>query len=111
MTLKQLQSIKRIIKIIGLKNTNPKAILVVKSLLNKNTNGKERKDDSFYYRSTIRSLLYLAGYTRPNILMVVYQAAKFLNDLKVSHNTAVKRISKYLLSNKDKGLICKLYIN
>ena len=59
----------------------------------------------------IGSLLYLTGCTRPDISIAVYQAAKFLNDLKASHDTAVKRIEKYSLGTEDKGLIYKLDIS
>ena len=38
--------------------------------------------------------------------MTVHWIAKFLNDLKVCYDIAVKRISKYLLSIEYKGLIC-----
>ena len=97
--LRQTQLIKRI------SDTNSRATLVVKLLLNKNSNGKERKDDSFHYRSVIGSLSYLAGCTRPDISIAVYQVAKFSNEPKVSHNTSIKRISKYLLGTEDKELI------
>ena len=60
MTLKQSQLIKRIIELMGLKDTNPKATLVVKPLLNKNTNGKDRDKNSFHYCLIIESLSYLA---------------------------------------------------
>ena len=42
MTLKQSQLTKRIIGLMGLKDVNPKATPVVKPLLNKNTDGKDR---------------------------------------------------------------------
>jgi len=107
MTLRQPQLIKRIIELLGISDANLKATPVVKPLLNKNTNGKERKDDSFHYRSAIGSLSYLAGCTRSDISMAVHQVAKFSNDPKASHDIAVKRIGKYLLGTYDKGLIYK----
>ena len=36
--------------------------------------------------------------------MAVHQVATFSNNPKASHNAAVKRIGKYLLSTEDKGL-------
>ena len=63
MTLKQPQLMKRIIEILGLKDSNPKATPVVKPLLNKNSNSKDRNEDSFHYRSAIGPLSYLAGCT------------------------------------------------
>ena len=105
MTLKQPQLIKRIIELLRLTDANPKGTPVVKPLLNKNADGKERNEDSFHYRSVVGSLSYVAGCTRPDISMAVHQAAKFSNDPKVSYDTAVKRIGKYLLGSLDKGLI------
>lgn len=103
--MKQPQLIKKIIELLNLTEANPKGTPVVKPLLNKNTDGKERNEDSFHYRSIIGSLSYVAGCTRPDISMAVHQAAKFSNCPKASHGTAVKRIGKYLLGSMDKGLI------
>ena len=66
MTLKQPQLIKRIIETLGLTDANPKKTPVVKPLLNKNADGKERNEDSFHHRSVVGSLSYVAGCTRPD---------------------------------------------
>ena len=50
---------------------------------------------------------YLQGTTQPDISMATHQCARFYNDPKLSHDRAVKRIVKYLLDTKDKGLIFK----
>ena len=39
--------------------------------------------------------------------MAVHQCARFNNDPKLSHERAVKRIVRYLLDTKDKGLVFK----
>ena len=39
--------------------------------------------------------------------MAVHQVFKFSNNPKASHDTAVKRIGKYLLGIEDKGLTCE----
>ena len=110
MTLKQQQLMKRIKEILRIKDSNPKATLVVKLLLNKNSNGKDRNKDGFYYRLAIGSLPYLAGYTRPDISMAVHQVAKFLNNPKACHDIAIKRIGKYILGTLNKSLIYRLNI-
>ena len=107
MTLKQPQLIKRIIELLGLNDANPKATLVVKPLLNKNTDRKDIDKNSFYYRSIIGSLLCLAGCTRPDISMAMHQAAKFSNNPKASCDAAAKRIDKYSPGSEDKELACK----
>ena len=53
MTLKQPQLTKRTIKLLGSKYSNPKATSVVKSLISKHANGKEKSDESFQYRSVL----------------------------------------------------------
>jgi hypothetical protein len=55
----------------------------------------------------------------PNIAFAVSQAARFSNDPKQSHASAVKTIVRYLVGTKDKGTIVtptkkldiKLYVN
>ena len=94
MTLKHPRLTKMIIEVLDLKDVNPKATLVVKPLLNKNANGKERNDDSFHSGSAIGSLSCLAGCTRPDDSMAVHQATKCSTDPKASHDTDLKRIGK-----------------
>ena len=79
----------------------------MKPLLNKNISRKDRDENSFYYHLIIGSLSYLAGCIRLDIPTAVYHTAKFLNNPKVSYNTAIKRIEKYLLGLEDKVLIYK----
>ena len=105
MTLKQPQLIKRIIELLKLTEANLKETQVVKLLLNKNNDSKEIKKDSFHYRSVVGLLSCVAGCTRLDTLIAVHQAIIFSNNLKVSYDTAVKRIGKYLLGFLDKGLM------
>ena len=48
------------------------------------------------YASVIGMLLYLESNTRPNISFDVNQCAQFTHNTKTSHETAVKRICRYL---------------
>ena len=48
---------------------------------------------------------YLQGTTRPDLSMATHQCARFNNDPKLSHERAVKRIVRYLLDTRDKGII------
>jgi Reverse transcriptase (RNA-dependent DNA polymerase) len=62
-------------------------------------------DEKWHYRSIIGKLNFLEKSTRPDIAFAVHQCARFCTDPKESHASAVKRIGKYLLATKDKGVI------
>ncbi len=79
---------------------------VVKPLLHRDSEGEPRRA-SWKYRSIIGMMNYLLQSTRPEIAMAVHQCARFCNDPKLSHERAVKRIARYLLGTKDKGIICQ----
>ena len=75
-------------------------------LLHKDLNGEERLQE-WHYRSAIGGLSYLQAMNRPDLTMAVQQCARFCNEPKKSHEEAVKRICRYLLKTKDKGLIMR----
>jgi hypothetical protein len=60
---------------------------------------------AFDYRQVVGKLLYLEKSTRPDIACAVHQCARFCTAPKAKHAEAVKRIGRYLLGTKDKGLI------
>ena len=49
-------------------------------------------------------LTYLQGTTRPDISTAVHQCARFSQNPKLSHERAVKRIGRYLLETKERGI-------
>jgi len=59
------------------------------------------------YPSVIGMLLYLSTNTRPDIAFAVSQVARFTHDPKLSHDTAVKMIVRYLKGTMTKGTIVK----
>ena len=59
------------------------------------------------YRSVVGSLSYLQAMVRPDLTMAVQQCARFCNNPQQQHATAVKRICRYLLKTKDRGLIMR----
>jgi len=61
--------------------------------------------ESWNYRSVIGKLNFLEKSTRCDLSYSVHQCARFAADPKQLHATAVKRIVKYLLATRDKGLI------
>ena len=98
--------IQRIIDLLGVEgesvyNTRPTP--VTKPLLHKDSMGEVRKH-KWNYRKAIGMLTYLQGTTRPDIAMAVHQCARFSIDPRLSHERAVKRIARYLLGNKTRGI-------
>ena len=59
----------------------------------------------FHYCSVIGKLNFLEKSTRPDISVSIHQCARFSESPKKSHPEAVKRIGRYLLATRDKGLI------
>jgi hypothetical protein len=98
--------IERITAFLGIDKgrTNEQETPVGKPLLNKDLNGVPRKY-TWEYRGAIGMLTYLTGSVRPDIAMAVHQCARFSVNPMRSHEQAVMRIGRYLLSSKDKGMI------
>jgi hypothetical protein len=65
----------------------------------------DQKD--FVHRYVIGKLLYLEKSARPDISCAVHQCARHCANPKIQHTAAVKRIGRYLLGAKDKGLIMR----
>jgi len=61
--------------------------------------------ESWNYAAAVGMLLYLASNTRPDIQFAVCQVARFSHAPRDVHAQAVKRIARYLLGTKDKGII------
>ena len=104
--LTQPQLIDSIIKDLHLQasSNGKKTPSVTTSLLHKDTDGPEMTPD-FHYRSVIGKLNFLEKSTRPDISISVHQCARFSENPRKSHADAVKRIGRYLLHTRDKGLI------
>jgi Reverse transcriptase (RNA-dependent DNA polymerase) len=97
--------IERIIKALGLEQATTRETPAEHGALGSDKDG-ESGELMFNYKSVIGMLGYL-DHTRPDIKFAVSQCARFSNDPKKSHEVAVKRIGRYLLGTKMKGLILK----
>lgn len=62
-------------------------------------------DCNFDYRAATGKLLFLEKSTRPDIAFAVHQCARFSAHPKQSHGRAIKRIGRYLVGTKDRGLV------
>jgi hypothetical protein len=63
--------------------------------------------ESFNYRSVVGMMQYLSSNSRPEIGFAVNQCARFVQNPTAKHGEALKRIGRYLLSTKKKGMIMK----
>ena len=61
--------------------------------------------DATLYQSAVGSLLYLSGWTRPDIAFSVSNVARFCSRPAKEHWTALKRILWYLNGTPDYGLV------
>ena len=64
-------------------------------------------EESFNYRSVLGKILYVSSYTRCEITLANHQCARFSIDPRSPHGVAIKRIGRYLLGSRDKGMIIK----
>ena len=100
--------IQRIIAAIGLTPTDTRTTrhttpADTRAQLHADHDGPDRKQE-WSYRSIIGMLTYLTGTTRPDIAYAVHQCARFSSKPKHLHETATKRIIRYLLSNQEQGI-------
>lgn len=104
--LSQPHLIDAILKDLGFKdNTKAATTPAVASIkLNRDLYGEKMKD-SWNYRSVIGKLNFLEKSTRADLSYSVHQCARFSADPKESHAKAIKRIAKYLVGTRDKGII------
>ena len=84
--------------------TNAKSTPIGKPLLHNDVSGKPRKA-TCSYRTAVSMLTYLQGNTRPEISMAVHQTARFCNNPKLSHESAIKRLGRYLYHTKTEGIV------
>ena len=93
----------------GLKN-QPKVRTIPASrtvVLTDHQGSPSHNPKEYDYRQVVGKLLYLEKSTRPDISCAVHQCARHCSDPKMQHTIAVKRIGRYLLATKDRGLIMK----
>ena len=107
MELLQTDLIDRVISALGLKGANQNSTSVEKGAL-----GSDKDIDlangTFNYASAIVMTMYLARKSRPDIAFAVHQCARWTHSPKLSHEIALKRIGRYLIRTRTKGLIVEL---
>jgi Reverse transcriptase (RNA-dependent DNA polymerase) len=102
--LMQKGLIEKVIKYLGLQDAKPKSTPASTHPLGSDKDG-DPFTESWSYPAAVGMLLYLSSNTRPDIQFAVHQVARFSHDPRQSHAQAIKRIARYLLSSKDKGIL------
>ena len=64
-------------------------------------------DSGFNYPSVVGMMMYLCNNSRPDIAFAVHQCPRHSFSPKKKHAEYLKRIGRYLIATKDKGLIIK----
>ena len=102
--------IQRLITLMGLESANEQDVPAVNPLLHKDAGGANRLS-TWNYCLAVGILNYIANSTRPDVSFATHQCARFCNDPKRSHETAIKRVGKYLKQSQEKGIILSVNRN
>jgi len=103
-SLTQTGLIDKIIKMAGLEDGNAKSTPAEKNPLGPCAD-EPFHSEPWSYASMIGCLNYLANNSRPDIQFAVHQCARYTHSPRKSHSAAVKRIVRYLIGTRTKGLI------
>jgi hypothetical protein len=109
-TLTQTGLIGSILADLNLSNSSNMKTTPADSILHRDPTGIPRQD-SWNYRSIIGKLNFLAQNSCPDISFAVHQCARFCTCPTHLHEIAVKRIARYLLYTKTKGLTLDMYVD
>ena len=101
--LTQQGLINKVINYTGMENASTKDTPAATDPLGSDKNG-EPFDEEWSMAAAVGMLLYISSNTRPDIQFAVHQVARFTHSPKKSHAQAVKRIIRYLIKTKDKGI-------
>jgi hypothetical protein len=96
--------INKIIKLAGLENANPTYTPAERIPLGPCLDDPPH-EEKWGYASMIGCLNYLANNSRPDIQFAVHQCARYTHNPRKSHTSALKKIVRYLIGTKDKGLV------
>jgi hypothetical protein len=100
--------IQNILDDLGVKdNTKSKPIPALSSKILQAHVNSTPFNETWHYRSIIGKLNFLEKSTQPDIAYAVHQCARFSSNPRYEHGNAVKRIGRYLMGTKDKGIECR----
>eukprot|EP00731_Ephydatia_muelleri_P016374 Em0009g798a len=96
--------IKAVLKNFGMEKCKPANTPVTSGTKLLKATDESKRVDCKLYQSAVGCLLYLSGWTRPDIAYSVGNVARFCSDPTEEHWTAVKRIFRYLQGTANYGL-------
>ncbi len=94
----------RVLERFGMQESKPVATPVDVSQKLKKDGVSDATVSQTLYQSAVGSLLYLSGWTRPDIAFAVSNVAKFTSNPTQQHWMAVKRILRYISGTIDYGI-------
>ena len=103
-TLTQVGLIERIITSLELNGAKGKKTPAEHGALPADKDG-EACNESFNYSSIVGMMSYLSGHTRPELEFAVHQCGRYSHNPRAIHEAALKRIGRYLVNTRDKGII------
>jgi len=101
--ISQKQYIESILQKEGLTDAHPVAVLMDPNIQLQPSEG-EAQDKSNNFASLIRSLMYLAVVTRPDIAYAVFRLGSYMANPSMSHWAAAKRVLRYLSGTRSYGI-------
>ena len=105
-SLTQPHLIQQILDDLGFKeNSKVKCTPALASKILQRDLAGESFQETWLYRSVIGKLNFLEKSTRGDISYPVHQCARFCSDPRAAHGEADKRIGRYLMGTRDKGII------
>ena len=102
--LTQTGLIEKVINYTMMSNASEKSTPAAQTPLGTDANGEPFSED-WQYSAAVGMLLYLSSNTRPDIQFAVHQVARFSHSPRKSHGQAIKRIIRYLIATRDRGIL------
>jgi hypothetical protein len=103
-TLRQAHYAKRIVELGGMEGCNP-AHTPMEERLQLSRYSEAEEVDATQYRRIVGSLRYLV-HTRPDVAFAVGYMSRFMERPTAEHQSAIKRILRYIAGTIDYGLHC-----
>ena len=104
--LTQTGLIEKVIDYTMMGNASEKSTPAAQEPLGSDLDG-ELFSEEWQYSAAVGMLLYLSSNTRPDIQFAVHQVARFSHAPRKSHGQAIKRIIRYLIATRNRGILFK----